>query len=117
MIAWILSRLFPPRLPGKIRDWPEPTPYRTRQEEQGWAGNVQQHYRDGIDRHWSEHKLYGGTCHQWGIQLRNAEETMAAFERALTEQGYINTIHDCWEMPNEPLGDLQKLTLQGPPKK
>ena len=51
MIAWILSRLFPPKL-GRIRDWENPAV--TEFHEQGWAGNVKQHYRDGIQRYFAE---------------------------------------------------------------
>lgn len=52
MIANILSKLFPPKLPGRVHDWNdgEPRPY----PEQGWAGNVRRKYRDGIDRYTSE---------------------------------------------------------------
>jgi len=52
MIAWLLSILFPPRLPGKVRDWEERT--EQFQLEQGCAGKVQAHYRDAIQRHWAE---------------------------------------------------------------
>jgi hypothetical protein len=52
MIAWLLSKLFPPRLPGKIRDWEERI--EADKNEQGWAGNVQRHYRDGIERYFAE---------------------------------------------------------------
>lgn len=52
MIAVILSRLFPPKLPGRIRNWDAGTKNEVREE--GWAGNVRTKYRDGIDRFFNE---------------------------------------------------------------
>lgn len=54
MIAIILSTLFPPRLPGRLHDWPDERADRIQFEEQGWAGNVREHYRDAIARHFAE---------------------------------------------------------------
>jgi hypothetical protein len=102
LLSRILSILFPPRLPGKIRDWDERVEPRI--EEQGWAGNVQEHYRDAIQRHWAEsappYRAHWGSP-EYRAQLRNAEETMLEWEKELIAQGYINTIHDCWERPDE----------------
>lgn len=53
MIAQILAWLFPPKLPGKVRDWNE----RDRAlvlTEQGWAGNTRRKYT-GIEKHWMKH--------------------------------------------------------------
>ena len=116
MFARLLSWLFPPVLPGRVRDWHEridPV-----QREEGWAGNVRRRYRDGIDRYFSENPP---PTIRWGspeyrAQLREAEQAMLACERDLISQGYVNTIHDCWE-PNEDYGPLQRLALTGPPKK
>ncbi len=115
MFARLLSFLFPPRLPGRLYDWPEPEPLRYFTEEQGWAGNTRRLYT-GIEKHAMQ---YGGTYRQYLTQLRNAEKQMAAIENELIAQGYTNTIHDCWEKiePEPSLGELQKLTLQGPPKR
>jgi hypothetical protein len=52
MIARILSWLFPPALPGKVRDWEERAV--VEHPEQGWAGNVKRRYRDGIERYFTE---------------------------------------------------------------
>lgn len=57
MFAQILAWLFPPRLPRRLEDWPEPVKWEI--HEQGWAGNVQKHYRDGIERHWAEYDALG----------------------------------------------------------
>lgn len=98
MFTWLLSILFPPRMPGKVRDWNERIEYRA--EEQGWAGNVREHYHDAIQRHWAERPapvhLFS---REYQMQLRYAAKEMAAVERDLIAQGYVNTIHDCWEKP------------------
>lgn len=52
MLEKLLSLVFPPRLPGRVRDWPEPEPALTF-HEQGWAGNTRRKYT-GIERHWME---------------------------------------------------------------
>ncbi len=93
MFARILSFLFPPRLPGRLYDWPEPEPPRVLTEEQGWAGNTRRRYT-GIEKHAMK---YGGTYRQYLTQLRNGEKQMAAIEAELIAQGYVNTIHDCCE--------------------
>lgn len=113
MIARLLAWLFPPVLPGKVRDWHE----RIEPEfaEQGWAGNIQRRYT-GIEKHWMTEKFYA-TQRQYHKQLRHAEVEIAALEQTLRDEGYINTIHDCWERTEEPLGTLQRLSLAGPPKK
>ena len=51
MIEKILSKLFPPsvRSLGRMRII-EPEGF----DEQGWAGNVKEHYRDGIQRVFAE---------------------------------------------------------------
>ena len=41
------------------------------------------------------------TWAQWNQQLRHAEAEIAALEQDLRKQGYVNTIHDCWELPEE----------------
>lgn len=91
MFTTIIGWMFPPVLPGKVRDWSErATP---EFHEQGWAGNKKRVYRDGIERHF-------------------AEQTLA---EQLTEQMRINMMLDA-----AAYGDtetLQKLTLMGPPKK
>lgn len=112
---WLLSILFPPRLPGKVRDWHDRVEYRA--DEQGWAGNVREHYRDAIQRHWGERaipvRLFS---REYLSQIRHAEIEMAAIESNLVAQGFVNTIHDCWEK-KEDYGPHQRLTLMGPPKK
>jgi hypothetical protein len=100
MLSRILSILFPPQLPGKIRDWEERVERRI--DEQGWAGNVKEHYRDAIQRHWAENKQ---PRPRWGLpeyhaQLANAQMEIAEMEMDLIAQGYVNTIHDVWEKRN-----------------
>ena len=96
MIARLLGWLFPPILPGRVRDWEERIA--PEYHEQGWAGKVQRKYRDGIDRHFSENPpVYRASRHQWNIQLSCAQEQIAEFETEMEAQGYVNTIHDCWE--------------------
>ncbi len=118
MIARILSFLFPPKLPGRIHDWPEPEPTRYLAEEQGWAGNVKRRFT-GIEKHWMmdrEPKIYRVDRKQYRAQLLHAEKHMVALEKDLIAQGYVNTIHDCWEKVDD-LGELQQRTLAGPPRK
>jgi hypothetical protein len=80
MIARILSFLFPPKLPRPIQDWGGPAePF----DEQGWAGNVQRRYRNGIERHFA--------------QIRAAENIMANMIQKAEAEGYVRTIHDCYE--------------------
>lgn len=38
---------------------------------------------------------------QYEQQLRYAAAEIAALEQDLRKQGYVNTIHDCWELPEE----------------
>lgn len=105
MIAFILSKLFPPRLPGPISDWDARVDYCF--NEQGWAGNVKRGpYRDGIERYFAERTVekrqtYTLSVHQYLTQLRAAEMSAAADEHLLRTQGYVNTIHDCWERLEE----------------
>ena len=56
MIARILSRLFPPRLPGPIKGWEgSREPWFS---EQGSAGPVRPRpYRDGIERFYAENRI------------------------------------------------------------
>jgi hypothetical protein len=116
MFARVLSWLFPPRLPRRLEDWPEPVKWEI--HEQGWAGNVQRHYRDGIERHWAEQdaKFHRRDTLQWHLQMLHAEKQMAAIEQEMRDQGYVNTIHDCWEKMDD-LGPLQQRCLAGPQKK
>lgn len=105
MIAWLLSKLFPPRMPGKVRDWEEREPVKTIFTEEGWAGNVRRKYT-GIEKHWravddARHKSRRIDSRQYWAQLREAEKYMATVEKDLLAQGYVNTIHDCWEKPEE----------------
>lgn len=95
---WLLSILFPPGLPGKVRDWHERVEQRT--DEQGWAGNVREkQFRDAIQRHWAE----TSTRESWEqfakrqTQLMHAAGMIDLLEKQLIAQGYVNTIHDCWE--------------------
>jgi hypothetical protein len=98
MPAWIshlLSKLFPPKLPGRLS-------VRDEQgfDEQGCAGNVQpKQYRNGIERHFAENTraIHRSTWAQYHIQLIHAQKEIAVFERDLVTQGYVNTMHDCWE--------------------
>ena|ERR1700676_2557889 len=53
LIERILSVLFPPHLPSQVIDWDDRA--ESWFDERGSAGNVKKHYRDGIDRFWSEH--------------------------------------------------------------
>jgi hypothetical protein len=97
MLPKILSILFPPKLPGKIRDWNERVEDRI--DEQGWAGNVREHYRDGIQRHWAETPRTYRT--QWGTpeyhaQMLDAEETSREMESDLIAAGYIEVAPSEW---------------------
>lgn len=94
---WLLSILFPPGLPGKVRDWHERVEQRT--DEQGWAGNVREkQFRDAIQRHWAERsvpvRLFS---REYYAQMQYAQMDIAELERDLIARGYVNTIHDCWE--------------------
>ena len=80
MIALVLSLLFPPRLPGPVRDWAE----RVDSDfvEQGWAGNVKRRYRDGRDRYFTENRLTNswyfstiGPCHDPDRIISPPEQT------------------------------------------
>lgn len=101
MLEKLLSFLFPPVLPGKIREWPDPTPYRTLADEQGSA-RLAPRYRDGIERYWAEHDaavkmkfdLYGRDRQE---NLVDINTMIAAFDARMTAEEYVNTIHDCWE--------------------
>jgi len=106
MISRLLGWLFPPVLPGRVRDWEERIA--PEYHEQGWCGKVQRKYRDGIDRHFAEQDLSLGTpawktesfttfMARHSLQLRHATEEIANLEKRLSQDGYINTIHDCWE--------------------
>jgi len=56
MFARLLSILFPPRLPGHIRDWGERS--EPIHEEQGSASPARRKkYRNGIERHFAENPL------------------------------------------------------------
>jgi hypothetical protein len=44
---------------------------------------------------------YGGTLQQYAEQLRRAEIFMAEFIKRLEAEGYVNTIHDCWEKSDD----------------
>jgi hypothetical protein len=44
---------------------------------------------------------YSGTYRQYLEQLRRAEEFMLEFTQKLEREGYVNTIHDCWEKIDE----------------
>ena len=88
---WILSILFPPRMPGKVRDWHERVEQRT--DEQGWAGNVREkQFR------WAERsvpvRLFS---REYYAQISYAQMAIAELERDLIARGYVNLIHDCWE--------------------
>lgn len=53
MIARILSFLFPPRCPGRVRDWVDR--FETTFVEQGSVEHAKpRQYRDGIDRYFTE---------------------------------------------------------------
>jgi hypothetical protein len=96
MLPKILSILFPPKLPGKIRDWDERVERRI--NEQGWAGNVREHYRDGIQRYWAEtprayRKLRSPECH---AQIRHAEDAMLEMELELITEGYVEVMPGEW---------------------
>lgn len=96
MFAQILAWLFPPILPGKMQDWPEPAPYRTVANEQGWAGNVQRQFT-GIEKHWMmEPEPKQPREWQKRYRAQQAESRLARFAE---------------------LGPLQQLTLVGPAKK
>lgn len=97
MIAYILSRLFPPRLPSRIQDWGERTEY----DEQGSVGKPQRKkYRDGIERHFAERAQprYFATNSQYMKQLRNAEQQMQKDEIAMADAGYLH-VQDEWFAP------------------
>lgn len=53
MIAWLLSKLFPPILPGHVRDWSEREEFWPREEGSAAPARPKK-YRDGIDRHFAE---------------------------------------------------------------
>ena len=102
MIAKILSLLFPPRLPGQVRDWDARVP--DAELDDSWAGPAKRkRYRDGIERHFAEniHPIHRINFDQYHTQLMYAQIEMAAVEKDLIAQGYVNTIHDCWEKPSE----------------
>lgn len=44
---------------------------------------------------------YRTTWENYLQQLRAGEEAMRKFEERLREEGYVNTIHDCWEKVKE----------------
>jgi hypothetical protein len=55
MIAYILSVLFPPRLPGRVETWESPAPPF---DEQGSASPARRKkYKDGIARYCAENPL------------------------------------------------------------
>ena len=98
ILSNLLSILFPPVLPGRIRDWEQRVEEAF--EEQGSAGPARpKRYRNGIDRYFAENKLasYQSNNRQYQTQLRHAREEIVATERDLIAQGYTNTMHDCWE--------------------
>jgi hypothetical protein len=101
MFAWILSKLFPPVLPGYVRDWGEREEFWP--HEEGSAGPARRKkYRDGIERYFAENSQpiptrYLASSRAMNAQLRYAEIQIAAIEKDLIAQGYVNTIHDCWE--------------------
>lgn len=107
MISRILSWLFPPVLPGYVRDWSEREEYWPHEEGSAEPPKLKK-YRDGIDRHFAEQGLSIGTpvwqresfttfMARHSLQLHNAEKEIAAVEKDMLAQGYTNTIHDCWE--------------------
>jgi hypothetical protein len=98
MLSRILSILFPPQLPGKIRDWEERVERHI--DEQGWAGNVQKHYRDAIQRHWAE----GAPDHRFRLNaadfhmpLTKAQQLLVDEEINLITHGYACMVYDRWE--------------------
>jgi hypothetical protein len=97
MLGRILAWVFPPVLPGKVRDWEE----RTAPEfhEEGWAGKVTQHYKDGIDRHFAEQDLQ--------IQAEIARQQAGV-------NFSIDLQNAAWRLD---LGEYQRLAMAGPPKK
>ena len=90
-----LSWLFPPRLPGPVRDWEPPA---DPVAEQGKVLRVY-HKLTGIERHFAEvdaeraKPRYFGTNSQYMQQLRNAENQRQQHARDLVAAGYVNTIH------------------------
>jgi len=44
-------------------------------------------------------QTYGGTVDQMTAQLVNGQKQMRELEAKLVADGYVNTIHDCWEKP------------------
>lgn len=118
MIAWILARVFPPRLRLAPEELQVTLAYHQRQSRMhpldiesdasraipmmiyqaepgqyvGLGNTVIKERRDKTHR-----ARWTGGHDQYMAQLRQAEESMAAFQRDLVAQGYVNTIHDCWE--------------------
>jgi hypothetical protein len=94
MFSRLLSRLFPLRLPSRIKDWESRAEY----DEQGSAGAAKRKkYRDGIERHFAEraHPRYFATNSQYMEQLLNAEQQMLKLEKDMLAAGYI-FVHDEW---------------------
>jgi hypothetical protein len=42
-------------------------------------------------------KVYRIDRFQYHTQLLHAEKELAALEQSLRDQGFVNTLHDCWE--------------------
>ena len=49
----------------------------------------------------AEEMIYGGTWAHMRRQFEHAYAEMMAIELDLIARGYVNTIHDCWEIPPE----------------
>lgn len=97
-LTFLFNSMFGPRL-GRVRDWNLRVDLEGF-DEQGSIGIPQRkQYRDAIERHWTKTKSRRVDRTQWTRQLIHAEKEMAEIERELTMQGYVNTIHDCWEKP------------------
>ena len=96
MIASLLSRLFPPRLPSRLIDWEEPLDTLRVEECEITRPAEPKPYRDGIERFYAENApAVSATQRQYQTQLTNTEEVMITTIQELIDQDYVNTIRDC----------------------
>ena len=98
---WLLSFLFPVRLP-KLTPETSPVsvsasadPYHTPVTEDGVLWRAYDVRRTGVEKM----ERYLATSEQYARQLVSAQFEIAKLEEDLIAQGYVNTIHDCWEKP------------------
>jgi hypothetical protein len=49
-----------------------------------------------------KHRVYTGRLKAMLEQTKQAQEEIDRLEQRLRDEGYVNTIHDCWEKPEDP---------------